>query len=342
MPRPDLTDKVMPFGEHLDELRRRLLFALVGVLPIFVVALAFGQTVLVFLLRPIQHSLAAAGQSSNLQATGPLETFMTYIQTALVLTIIVGSPWILYQLWRFVAPGLYAQERRFAYLLAPLSVSLTMIGVVFLYVVILPVTLGFLIHFGANLSHQTVAEAPLPEGVTLPIIPLLDADPKDPPPGAYWINRKLKEERFAVTGEDGNITILQHPLTSGAVIAQQYRVSEYVDLLLALALAFAIAFQTPVVVLLLGWAGLVDLKFLAKYRRHAIFGCAVVAAIVAPSGDPLTMTLLTVPLYLLYELGILLLRLLPASRVAGGFSRADKRAGKMEPDGEPGESLGAP
>jgi Sec-independent protein secretion pathway component TatC len=159
---------------------------------------------------------------------------------------------------------------------------------------------------------------------------VLEGDPKDPPVGAEWINRTLSERRVCVgKSADGTPQILSSALQRATGIRQDYRVSAYVSLLLSMSLGFAVAFQTPIVVLLLGWAGIVDRAFLHRYRKHALFGCAVAAAFLTP-GDIPSMILMWVPLYGLYELGGLLLRLFPASRVAAGLIA-------KEPDGEPEE-----
>lgn len=321
----------MPFGEHLEDLRRRLVFALWGVVPILVASLYFGKDLLSALLVPMERALRDADLSPVLQATGPLETFMTYFKISLTVTLVVASPWILMQLWLFVAPGLYHNERRFAYLLAPLSIALTVLGVAFCYAVMFPITLAFLVQFGSSIAQPDMQSAPLPPGVVLPQFPALVADPIDPPEHSVWYNSTVKQLRFCAGYHDKVPTILGVNLIAGGAISQQYRVSEYVGLLLSLCVAFALSFQMPVAVLILGWANLVQISFLTKYRRHALFVCGVLGALLTPTIDPFTMFLLAVPLYLLYELGILLLRVLPASRVASGF----KKTG--EPNGDPDE-----
>lgn len=324
----------MPFGEHLEDLRRRLIFALWGVLPIMIGALSVGKHLLALLIRPVTTALRDADLNPVLQTTGPLEAFMAYFKISLTLTIVVASPWILLQLWLFIAPGLYNNERRFAYVLAPLSIVLTAIGVTFCYTVMFPITLAFLINFGASIAPaDTDTRTFTPAEVQkLLILPSFDADPEEPPEHAMWYNTTLKQLRF-VAGVDnaGKPLVLGVNLIAGGAIAQQYRVSEYVGLLMGLCLAFAVAFQMPVAVLILGWANIVQIAFLTKYRRHALFICAGLGAILTPTVDPFTMFLLAVPLYGLYELGIVLLRVMPASRVAAGF----KKGADKEPDGDP-------
>lgn len=307
---------VMSFGDHLDELRRRLMLSFVGVIPVFIVAMYFGKTVLNFLIRPVQSELRHAGQPASMQSTGVLETFGAYFHVSIIVTILVGSPWILWQLWKFVAPGLYNHERRFVYFLLPLSTVLTVTGISLLYLAIVPAMLRFFIPFGADIGLTAPTIAEIAPNVAIPTLPVLNGDPAAPQLGMAWINSVLQQLRVCV-GMDGTTpVILGTDLVKGAGISQNYRVNEYIQLFLTLALAFAVAFQLPVVVLLLGWAGIIDRPWLAKYRRHALLGCAILSALLTP-GDPTSLIMLWLPLYGLYELGGLLLKYFPARRVAG-------------------------
>jgi sec-independent protein translocase protein TatC len=336
---PSAQSAVMSFGDHLEDLRRRLILAILGIVPVFVLALLVAKPLLGLLIQPVRRALLEADQSPELLATNFLETFGIYVHLALVLTVVVGSPWILYQVWKFISPGLYEQERRFVYILLPLSGVLTCVGVLFLYYVIFPVVLAFFIQFGAGVGYFKTPTEPLPEGIVLPEFTVLAADPSVPEPGAVWINRPLRQLRVAVPRADGSIETLGAQLTMGTGIEQQYRISEYTKSFLGMAMGFALGFQTPVVVLLLGWAGLFERAWLVKYRKFVIMGCVIVAAVVTPA-DPISMVLLAVPLYGLFELGGWLLILLPADRVAGK-SRAEGKAETptREPDGDPDDSL---
>ncbi len=306
----------MPLGDHLEELRARVLLALGGLALLLIPCLLLAKSMLGVLIAPVQRALLAAGQPSSLQATGVLETFGSYMYIAIVSALMLGSPWIIWQLWRFVAPGLYRSERRFAYLLAPMSLLMTIIACLFLYFIMLPVVLAFFIGFGTSVGEPHVVIAPLPEGIVLADAPpQLATDPEQPQAGTMWINTSLRQLRIAIP-RGGRLEIMAIPLAKAAGIVQQYRISEYVRLILHLALAFAIAFQTPIVVLLLTWAGVIDPARLGRYRKHAVFGCAIVAAVLTPA-DPISMMVLGIPLYGLYELGIVLGRILPAERVAG-------------------------
>lgn len=302
----------MSLGDHLEDLRRRIILALTGLVPIVVIAFAFGDVLFGLLISPVRQALLEEGLPGTMQQTGPLETFFTYFRVALIAAALVGAPWIIFQLWKFVAPGLYQHERRFAYLLFPMSLALSLLGVLFMYFVILPIMLHYLVNFGTSIGVRASPTVPLPEGVALPSFPVLAGDPPAPVDGQAWINSSTNQLSFAVKG-----TLMRVDMGRGAAITQQYRVGEYVDLFLSMMVAFAGGFQTPVVVMLLGWAGIIDRAMMRRYRRHAIIAVCVVAAVLTPTGDPITMLLMAVPMYLLYELGGVLFTVLSPQRVAG-------------------------
>ena len=318
----------MPLGAHLDELRKRLIWAMVGLLPILIVSMAFGSQILDFLIQPVEKALQAEGFPGTLVSIGPTEAFATYMKVGLIATVAVGLPWVLYQLWLFVAPGLYSAERRYVYLLLPLSSVLMLSSMVFLYRLVLPLVLAFFVNFGVTLGarHSEPHEAPV--GTTFLNAPVLTADPLKPATGDVWLNSSMRALRVCIGEKNGQPDICSLNLTKEAGIRPEYRVNEYIDLLQSLTIAFAAGFQTPVVVLLLGWAGLITPAFLREYRKHAVFVTAIVAAVLTP-GDVSTMFLLWVPLYLLYELGGVLLRVFPSERVSRAVAA---KAGSGNPE----------
>jgi sec-independent protein translocase protein TatC len=321
---------MMSFGDHLEELRRRVIIALLGVVPIFIGAVILGRPILALLIHPLREELREASQPSALLATGPLETFSTYIHISLIATVLIGSPWILYQFWKFIAPGLYAHERKFVHILLPLSTALTVTSALFLYYVILPVVLAFFIGFGSQLGRSDTVIAEPPPGMVFPELPVLPGDPPTPELGQSWINTDLMQVRTVVPTRSGETAIVGSELVAGAGITQQYRVSEYIKTVLTMGLAFGVAFQTPVVVLLLGWARIVTREFLARYRRYAVAIAAVLGAVLTPM-DPVSMILMAIPLYLLFELGMLLLIVFPPGRPL-----TDEPASANEPDDRDG------
>lgn len=338
-------EAVMGLGEHLDELRKRVMLAVVGLLPIFIVAVVYGQTLLTFILRPAVSALRDAGLPPDMQITGFMEGFSAYFYIAFVVTVAIGAPWVLYQLWKFIAPGLYASERKFVHILAPLSSVLAISGMALMYYVMLPIALGFLTGFALDLGKEDIRTVKVPPGTVFPIIPTFAGDPESAPPGAMWINTDVAELRFAVPvgasasanaegskdaagstatttpttaaspAPSASVIYRGVPLRSHSLVTVAPKIDQYLSLFINLALLFAICFQLPAIILLLGWLGLVTTKFLGKYRKFAFAGAVVVAAVASPTGDPLSLAILQIPLYLLYELGILLLWLLPASRI---------------------------
>ncbi|MEM0984167.1 MAG: twin-arginine translocase subunit TatC, partial [Planctomycetota bacterium] len=249
----------MGFGDHLEDLRRRIVLGFVGVLPIAILAFVFGSDLLGLVMRPLLNALQDAGLPPVLQQTAPLEGIYTYLKLSLVATVLVGAPWIIYQLWCFIAPGLYRHERKFVYLLLPMSGVLTTTAMAFLYYIVLPVILLFLIEFGTRIVSWDVDTLRTPPAMQLPSAIILDADPPSPEPATWWVNSQLNQLRIALpTGDGSAVEVRGVPLAGGAGVLQQYKLSEYVDTVFGLALAFGAGFQKPIVVLLLGWSGIIE------------------------------------------------------------------------------------
>lgn len=312
MPPRDL--KVMSFGDHLEDLRKRLIWALVAPIPIFALALVFGGGILAVLVRPLKNQLEAAGQGSDLLATNVLEPFTSYLLVAFIITLLVSMPWVIVQLWLFIAPGLHHYERRMVYFLIPLSGLLTIVAMAFLYYLMLPVSLFFLIGFGTDLISEDPGAAVMPPGVIAPTIPVLPGDPPlaDLVVGQQWINERLNELRVKVD-ED---TIAGVGLSAGGLIEIKPRIGEYIKMIFWLGLVFALAFQLPLVLMLLGWVGILRPEDLTRFRRQVILVCAIAGALLTPQ-DPFSMVLMAGALYLLFEFGILLMRTVTPARIMG-------------------------
>lgn len=318
----------MSFGDHLDELRRRLVMAIVVPLPLAIVLFFFSETIRNILVQPALVALEANGLPSHLQALGPAEVLTTDLKLSIITALVLSAPWILWQAWKFIEPGLYSHERRFVHFLMPGSAILTIAGLALLYWVMLPLMLRVLISFGvpaptsiATLTAEESAtriEATIAEGGT--VVPILEESPAEPAPGEVWVDATTRSLMIVMptpgtstgTYELGSIAVHRQ-----GTIAQEFRLAEYINFVLVLMLAIAIAFQMPLVIVLLGWMGLAERSFLERNRRYALLVCAVLGAILTPA-DIVSMVLLFIPLYLLYELGIILLRIAPAERVAAG------------------------
>ena len=318
----------MSFGDHLEDLRRRVMFSIFGLIPLLILGFFVGFPLLELLTVPVMDAMRDAGEPGGLLATGPLESFLSYLKVSLGVALLLGLPWIFYQLWLFVSPGLYSNERRFVYFLLPMSVLLTAASAAFLYKVLLPISLYFLIVFGANLATSNVEQGELPAEVTIALLnesamPVLDNDPPltDLKPGAMWMNPKRNEIRTYI----GNDTVRVIRLRSDGLIAQEYRIGEYITLIFGLGIVFAIAFQLPLVMLLLSWVEVLRPESITPYRRHAMFGCAVLGMVLTPQ-DPWSMLLLGAALYALFEFGLLMMRFIPASLIAGKSTDGNEEA----------------
>ena len=145
---------------------------------------------------------------------------------------------------------------------------------------------------------------------------LLDAMPEAPIAGSAWVLMPHGILQVAVPESEGVLRVLQLPLEGTDAIAQIFRLTSYVNFVLILLLGIALAFQMPLVIVLLGWTGIVGVDGLKANRKWALLVCSILAAITTPA-DVISMVFMLIPLYLLYELGILLLQLVPASRLSG-------------------------
>lgn len=310
----------MSFGDHLDELRTRIIRGLIGVVIGTIFSLVFGREILEIIYRPLLKVQYANGLSPGLQALSPTAAFSSYLKIGILSGLIITMPWVLYQVWRFVTPGLYRQERRFVRLLIPTSLGLFVLGVLFLYAIVLPIVLQFFISFNNAFGtpdltptafQKLLLPSPQPQSpatnVSEPMqLPILQEDPPDPKSGDVWVN-KLRR-RLVVKTDSGVLSI---PLEPGAVstpMQSQFAIDFYVSFVLMLALAFGIAFETPIVVFFLAWSGIVTRAAMVRSRRYVLLGVVMAAAILTPP-DPLSQMLLAVPMYVLFELGLLAARL---------------------------------
>lgn len=148
--------KTMDLGDHLEELRYRLLMAVIGVAVGFAVCLYFGKALLGFLVRPYTKVVLAAGLAPQLQAIQLSEQFLVYVRTSLVFGLILSAPWIFYHLWKFVSAGLYPKERRFIYAAVPASAVLFIAGAAFFILVIAPWVMAFFIRFDTGIDFIKV------------------------------------------------------------------------------------------------------------------------------------------------------------------------------------------
>jgi sec-independent protein translocase protein TatC len=323
----------MSFGDHLEELRRRILMAIIVPLPLMVIAFVFTDPIIEWLYKPLDRVLETMDLPRGLQALGPAEFLGMKLKLSIIGAIVVSVPWIFWQGWLFVRPGLYRHERRFVHLLVPGSAVLTAAGVTLLYYAMLPLMLQVLVHFGTSI--------PLPEPEAMkdtrvreilesdPPVQLRFTPPEAPEIGDVWILWPQQDIHVAVEppppeeNEQANPAqpvgpeVLRLPRPPGGLVSQEFRLTTYINFVLILMLGMVVAFQMPLVVLLAGWLGLLTPTVLRRRRKHALLICALVAAVITPA-DAVSMVLMLIPLYGLYELSIVLLIIAPASKVAEG------------------------
>jgi sec-independent protein translocase protein TatC len=229
---------------HLLELRQRLLRCVIAVLLAFAPLGFFGNELYTFVAQPLLDKLP---EGTSIIATSVVAPFMTPLKLALIGALFVAMPYVLYQVWAFVAPGLYRHEKRFAMPMLVSSILLFYAGTAFAYYVVFPLMFKFL-------------AATTPIGVKM--------------------------------------------MTD---------MSSYIDFVLLLFFAFGIAFQVPVATVLLVSTGLVKVETLKKNRGYVLLGIFVIAAFLTPP-DAISQSFMAVPMYLLYEIGIVLARFVLADR----------------------------
>ncbi|MDB5300602.1 MAG: twin arginine targeting protein translocase subunit TatC [Phycisphaerales bacterium] len=289
----------MTVGEHLEDLRGRLSKALIGLFVAVVGSLPFSDKIMTFLIAPLTSQLSKHNMNPQLSMIELTESFMTYLKISLITAIAIAGPWIIYQLWQFVAAGLYPNERKTVTRYIPMSITLFMAGLVFVYVLVLPLSIKFFLDFS---SAFHVPFGPHPAKVqNAPVwnIPVLTGDPAAPRDGDMWISQP--ERRMKIWFEGMSHAI---PFGPDSLIAPSIRVSEYIDLVLTFMLTFGIAFQLPLVVLALVSLGIVEVSFLKKQRKMVYFVMTIAAAFLAPGDIVTSMLALLIPLVILYEFGI--------------------------------------
>jgi Sec-independent protein secretion pathway component TatC len=296
----------MTIGEHLEELRTRLILGLGAFLLFAIVFLVPAVSVHVarIFLRPLMVSLEHAHQSPQIYYTEVSESFMVYIKIALICAAAVSSPWLVYQIWQFVAAGLYPRERKYITKYLPLSVILLITGMLFLYFIVLPLMMTFFLEFNFGQPDLIRPAHTDPSAATQPafVVPQFDGDPANPVEHQLWFDRSQFRLKFFIDGKTNAI-----PVLSGGLATPLITLATYIDMVVAMLLSFGVAFQMPLVVLALVRIGIVDVPQLKKMRRVVYFSMSIIAAFIVPdvvSG----MVALLVPLILLFEMGLWLAR----------------------------------
>lgn len=243
-------DETLPILEHIEELRRRLLRALIALGVGVAVSAFLAPQILEWLARPLP-----GGGIQQLEAIEVTENVGVFMQATLLGGVTIAMPVIVLQLWQFVAPGLYPHERRYVYLLLPLATVLFLSGALFTYFVMLPTAIPFLISFA-------------------------------------------------------NIPVRLRP-------------SNYYSFVTGLMFWIGLSFETPLIIFFLAKVRVLDARMLIRGWRVAILAIAVLAAVITPTPDPVNMSVVMVPLVLLYGLSIVL---------AWFAGRSPRRKGGQQPE----------
>ncbi|MFN5998067.1 MAG: twin-arginine translocase subunit TatC [Paracoccaceae bacterium] len=276
-----IDDSSAPLVEHLIELRNRLIWAVAAFLIAMILCFVVAEPILNFMLEPIERAMRDLGDPNPvMQYTAPQEYFFTLIHISVVAGLMVSFPVIAYQLWRFVAPGLYKSEKAafLPFLIA--SPVLFLVGAGFAHYIVTPIAMTFFLGFADAFSVVTA------------LIPGL----ADAPVGAVV---------------EGTAPVAD----TGIDIVFQGKVNETLDISLKLIIAFGLCFQLPVLLTLMGKAGLATSAGLANMRRYAIVVILIVAALVTPP-DVMSQLILFFAVYPLYEVSIFLIRRIEKRREA--------------------------
>jgi len=233
-------DSTMSLGDHLEELRWRLILAIIGLAVGTIICLIFGRQILGFIQGPYTQLQQNHPELPKLKYWSPPDAFTAYMKISLLSGLIISSPWVFYHIWMFIAAGLYPNEKRYIHFAAPFSAALFIAGALFFLYIVAPISLEFFRRFGE----------------------FIDVEP-------MWTLQK------------------------------------YVSFITILMLVFGIGFQTPIAIFILNKTELVSLKTLRRSRKYVLLGVFVVAATATPP-DVVSQIALALPLYLLFELGILL------------------------------------
>lgn len=243
---------------HLIELRSRLMRAVIAVFIVFIPCAMYSEKLFTFVALPLIEKMP---QGTSMIATSIVAPFMAPLKLALLAAVFLAMPFVLYQAWAFVAPGLYRHEKRFAVPLVMTSIVLFYAGVAFAYFVVFPLMFAFL-------------TSAAPQGVQV--------------------------------------------MTD---------ITNYLDFVLLLFFAFGIAFEIPIATVLLAATGMMKIETMTKNRGYVILGIFIVAAFLTPP-DAVSQSFMAVPMYLLYELGIIMSRLLLKKKL--GQKRHEQAAEKSE------------
>lgn len=245
----------MTFFEHLEELRTRLMWSLVPFIPAFVAAWIYREEVFSLLVVPLNTAWQSMGLGTpKLHFASPVDPMVVYLKQSAVVAFLASSPWVFYQAWSFISPGLYSQEKRYVVPFVLASTTCFTIGGLFGWFYIFPPTFETLMDFSGKLP--------------------------------------------------GGVVEIEPTLMMG----------EYISFISQMLFVFGVTFEVPVIITFLSLAGFVTYKQLLKFGRWWVVVASLLAAILTPTQDALSMLLLMAPLIGLYYLAVALAYLIDLKR----------------------------
>lgn len=249
MKREELDSKAQSLYEHLSDLRKMLINCVWILLIATAVCYGFSEKIFDFVRQPIAPFLPGGG----LIYTGPMDKFVAHLKLSVLAGILISCPFWLYQIWNFVAPGLYSKERRYTLGFIVSGTVLFFLGAAFSYFFVLPMAFEFLMSFGGDVDKPMIS------------------------------------------------------------------IDQYMGFFTQMCLMFGVAFELPLVLVVLGMMGLVSQSFLRRNRRYAVMIIAVIAAILTPP-DILSMTMMLVPMWLLFEVAVVVVGVFERKRTAATYA----------------------
>lgn len=405
----------MTFGEHLEELRRRIIFGLIGIGICMVGTLYYGRVIIGILIKPLNHVQHKAGLPEVVVAPSPTSAFAIYLKISILCAFVIGVPWLVYQLWKFIETGLYTSERKVAYILAPFSTLMTVLGILFMYYLMLPVCLTFLVVFAttypksqgddssifdvitdsvrmltettksdesengdtdsgtngknklqpndSNKGKETQPPNPSDVGPNAPkntqpktgtapepntttrtdafIVPSRDKDPPNPEIGELWFSTVKNELVMYVVDSNGKGKKITFKPALSSVLWPLFNIEAYISFVIMITIGVIIGFQLPVVMLVVGWSGIIDPAKLSASRKYAFLISFIAGAMLTPA-DPISMGVLAIPLYLLFELGLFLMHRTYTRKTPDEDEDSDGDDGDKGNDSDSGDSEPAP
>ena len=276
MSEDDINASAAPLVEHLAELRTRLIRSVLAFIAGMLICFAFSETLLDFLVEPIAEILRSRGQDPQLIFTAPQEKFFVLFRISVVMGLGLSFPVIAHQLWRFVAPGLYRNEKKAFLPFIIASPALFLLGAAFTHYIVTPLAMNFFIGFSD-------------------VIPTLTE---------------------ILTNSSGSVAVVEGTVPNEELSTVFLgSVRESLDITLKFIFAFGICFQLPVLMTLLGMAELVTSDGMKRMRKYAVVGILCLAAVITPP-DVITQIILFTAVYALYEISIQLVAMVERRRIA--------------------------